>query len=106
MHNDDWAASRSRRNLGLAGVSAMAIMLATPAYAQSEDSSATPADEAVDSANPGEAIVVTGSRIRRPNLESQVPVVSVTGEEFFERGNTSVGDTLNELPALRSTFSQ
>ena len=58
MHNDDWAASRSRRNLGLAGVSAMAIMLATPAYAQSEDSSATPADEAVDSANPGEAIVV------------------------------------------------
>lgn len=106
MHNDDWAASRSRRNLGLAGVSAMAIMLATPAYAQSEDSSATPADEAVDSANPGEAIIVTGSRIRRPNLESQVPVVSVTGEEFFERGNTSVGDTLNELPALRSTFSQ
>src|SRR5688500_13502120 len=51
-------------------------------------------------------IVVTGSRIRRPYLESVVPVTSVTGEEFFEPGQTSVGDVLNELPALRSTFSQ
>ncbi|MCF2514107.1 TonB-dependent receptor [Sphingomonas sp. G124] len=50
-------------------------------------------------------IVVTGSRIRRPNLESVVPVISVSGGEFFETGQTSVGDVLNELPALRSTFS-
>ena len=53
-----------------------------------------------------DAIVVTGSRIRRPNLESVVPVTSVGGQEFFETGQTSIGDTLNELPALRSTFSQ
>jgi outer membrane receptor protein involved in Fe transport len=52
------------------------------------------------------AIVVTGSRIRRPNLESALPVTSVSGEAFFETGNVSVGDTLNDLPALRSTFSQ
>ena len=52
------------------------------------------------------AIVVTGSRIRRPNLESALPVTSVAGEAFFETGNVSVGDTLNDLPALRSTFSQ
>lgn len=61
-------------------------------------------------ANPNDpncaAIVVTGSRIRRPNLESAVPVTSVSGEAFFETGNVSVGDTLNDLPALRSTFSQ
>jgi outer membrane receptor protein involved in Fe transport len=54
----------------------------------------------------GSDVVVTGSRIRRPNLESTVPITSVTGEEFFQTGRTSVGDTLNELPALRSTFSQ
>ncbi len=33
-------------------------------------------------------------------------MTSVGGEEFFETGNVSVGDTLNDLPALRSTFSQ
>lgn len=51
-------------------------------------------------------IVVTGSRIRRPNLDSPVPVTSISGEEFFKTGSTSVGDVLNELPALTSTFSQ
>src|SRR3954469_7048756 len=51
-------------------------------------------------------IVVTGSRIRRPNLESTVPITSLGGEEFFQTGDVSVGDTLNQLPALHSTFSQ
>jgi outer membrane receptor protein involved in Fe transport len=54
----------------------------------------------------GTEVVVTGSRIRRPNLDSTVPVTSIGGQEFFETGNVSVGDTLNDLPALRSTFSQ
>jgi outer membrane receptor protein involved in Fe transport len=53
-----------------------------------------------------QAIVVTGSRIRRPNLDSAIPVTSVGGEELFETGNISVGDILNELPAARSTLSQ
>ena len=51
-------------------------------------------------------IVVTGSRIRSPNLESTVPITSVSGAELFENSKTSVGDILNELPQLRSTFSQ
>jgi outer membrane receptor protein involved in Fe transport len=51
-------------------------------------------------------IVVTGSRIRRPNLESVVPVTSIQGEQFFQRGGTDVGDALNDLPQLRSTFAQ
>ncbi len=51
-------------------------------------------------------LVVTGSRIRRPNLEAAVPITSIGGEEFFEQGRVSVGDQLNELPQLRSTISQ
>ena len=51
-------------------------------------------------------VVVTGSRIARPNLESPVPVTTVSSEELFQTGTTSVGDLLNDLPALRSTFSQ
>jgi outer membrane receptor protein involved in Fe transport len=53
-----------------------------------------------------EEVVVTGSRIARPNLESTVPITTVTGEELYQTGNTSVGDLLNELPSLRNTFSQ
>jgi hypothetical protein len=54
----------------------------------------------------GEEITVTGSRIRRPNLESAVPITSVGAVELTQRGDVSLGDALNELPSLRSTFSQ
>src|ERR1700759_1353395 len=33
-------------------------------------------------ADSGQGIVVTGSRIRRPNLDSPVPITSVTAEEL------------------------
>ncbi len=65
--------------------------------------SAPAADEAAEVAD---SIVVTGSRIARPNLESTIPITAIGGEEFFQTGNVAIGDVLNELPALRSTFSQ
>jgi outer membrane receptor protein involved in Fe transport len=51
-------------------------------------------------------IVVTGSRIRQPNLESAVPITSIGQQELTSTGDVNVGDRLNDLPALRSTFSQ
>jgi len=95
-------------------VFALAASAATPAFAQEtaeeQDSPTTLQGEVeVESgqnATEGETILVTGSRIRRPNLESTVPITSVGGEEFFETGNVSVGDALNDLPALRSTLGQ
>lgn len=80
----------------------LALFSAMPAMAQTD---AAPADETADAADEG-AIVVTGSRIRQPNLESANPIAVVTGAEIFETGGISVGDLLNELPQLRSTFSQ
>jgi len=72
--------------------------------------STNPADviQATEGASPKRevGITVTGSRIRRPNLESVVPVTSIQGEQFFQKGSTSVGDQLNDLPQLRSTFAQ
>lgn len=56
--------------------------------------------------DPADLIIVTGSRISAPNLQSVVPITSISGEQFFEQGNTNVGDTLNNLPQLRSTFAQ
>jgi outer membrane receptor protein involved in Fe transport len=51
-------------------------------------------------------VIVTGTRIARPNLESSVPITTVQGEDLYKTGNTAMGDLLNDLPALRSTFSQ
>ena len=52
------------------------------------------------------SIVVTGTRIRTPNLVSNVPITSVAPDELPNQGQASLGDALNDLPALRSTFSQ
>ena len=52
-------------------------------------------------------VIVTGSRIRR--VEGQpatVPIVSVSAEELNDQGDISLGDALNDLPALRATFGQ
>ncbi|HEY0311706.1 MAG TPA: TonB-dependent receptor [Allosphingosinicella sp.] len=59
-----------------------------------------------DDTGPAQTIVVTGSRIARPTLESPVPVTTVNADDILARGQINVGDALNELPALRGTFSQ
>lgn len=109
MSIEKGAARRFGRNAALLGASAFAIIATTPLYAQEatdETTSTTTTETETTTTQDDNAIVVTGSRIRRPNLDSPVPVTSIQGEEFFQTGRTSVGDTLNDLPALRSTFSQ
>jgi outer membrane receptor protein involved in Fe transport len=66
----------------------------------------TSADNSTPAGDDANTIVITGSRIRSPNLTSTVPITSIKGDDFFKTGQTSIGDVLNELPALRSTFSQ
>ena len=74
-----------------------AAALASPAMAQ--DAPAADADAA-------DAIVVTGSRISRPDLKSTVPVVAISGETFVNQGHSNIGDSLNDYPQLRSTRGQ
>ncbi len=54
----------------------------------------------------GSEIVVTGSRISRPTLNSPIPVTSLSVADLTRTGAVSVGDVLNDLPSLRSTYSQ
>jgi outer membrane receptor protein involved in Fe transport len=91
---------KSFRLLAATALASSSFFIASAAFAQE---AAPQASE--EEASEG-AIIVTGSRIARPNLESTVPITSVGGEEIFQSGSTSVGDLLNDLPALRSTFSQ
>lgn len=111
------------RKITLLGTSAMrsasfmGLLAASfaPAFAQDNTSEETPIGQSEVEIQSGTniaegsgegAITVTGSRIRRPNLESTVPITSIGGEQFFQQGDTNIGETLNELPQLRSTFSQ
>ena len=105
-------------SLGLLSVPAMAQSTSQQAPAEGSgpvDDQATvnipdsnPASQTapVNKAASPQDIVVTGSRIRSPNLESVSPITVVTGAELFETGKVAIGDTLNELPQLRNTFSQ
>ena len=45
-------------------------------------------------------IIVTGSRIARPELESATPVQVLSNTDLLNQGTVNVADTLNELPAL------
>lgn len=75
---------------------------ADDANAQQEDSDDTEEAEEEGSTQP---ILVTGSRISRPTLQSAVPLTSVTVDDLTGTGEVSLGDALNDLPSLRSTFS-
>lgn len=75
-----------------------------PETAPQTDPQATPA--ASDDNGDNKEIIVTGSRISNPNLQSITPITTVSGAELKQTGNLSVGDALNNLPALQSTFSQ
>ena len=89
---------------------ATSLVLAPAAFAQdaaTEDQTlATVAGDPTANAASDSDIVVTGSRIARPNLASTIPITSVGPQELLATGSLSVGDQLNELPQLRATFSQ
>lgn len=79
--------------------------LFVPAYAFAQSSN-TDGTTATTQSEDSETITVTGSRIRSPNVASDVPMTSIGGEALTKSGNTSIGDELNNLPQLASTFSQ
>jgi outer membrane receptor protein involved in Fe transport len=78
----------------LLSASSLAAMLsAAPAFAQ--DTAATADSDA--------AIIVTGSRIARPNLESASPVQVVTGDQTVANGDITLDTYLNTLPSVNPT---
>lgn len=88
------------------------MAFAGPAYAQDAASQdATNQEQAVEVANPAEraaeapadepeAIVVTGSRIVRRDLETAAPVAVVQDEEFKLSGSVNVEQVVNTLPQV------
>lgn len=56
--------------------------------------------------NGGMDIVVTGSRIARPTLDSPIPVTTLSSSDLAKTGQINIGDTLTRLPALSTSFNQ
>lgn len=92
----------------------LALAFAAPALGQTVAPNDAKQKAAADAVTPPAAaqsgsseqeVVVTGSRISVPNATSPVPITSISGEQFFHTGSVSVGDKLNDLPSIRSTFS-
>jgi outer membrane receptor protein involved in Fe transport len=90
-----------------AGVAPFALglaLVASPAFAQVSDGPVAPEDTTADASgvtNPNDgAIVVTGSRIARPNIEAASPVTVVGSEQVQLTGTTTVESLLNELPQV------
>lgn len=90
----------SALSLALVGTLPAFAQEKTPSEGEFPDSSTSSDNEDT------EVITVTGSRIRRVNESSTIPVTTISGEQFFQQGQNSIGDTLNDLPQLRSTFAQ
>ena len=80
-----------------AATAVIALTVAAPAYAQDAD---VTTDSTAEAEEQGQAIVVTGTRLRSPNLESASPVTVVTAEEFALTGTTRVEDLINSLPQV------
>jgi len=83
------------RTSALAGGVLAATLFGTAALAQT-----APAPQ--DTETTVDEIVVTGSRIPRPNLEQPTPVSTVSAEAIATSGTQDLGAILAELPALSS----
>src|SRR5690606_36887287 len=76
----------------IAGLGVTAAAAAQPAWAQTEAPAAEPEASAVAD------IVVTGSRIRRPNVEAATPVNVVDAQEIENTGVTNLIDAMARQP--------
>ena len=109
MRKSNLRATAGRQALALLGAGVFAAAPAaaqdTPATAPSSEtqpsaSQQAAAPDAPAAADEDDAIVVTGSRIARPDLEAPSPVTTVSAEQFDLTGTVTVETLLNELPQL------
>ncbi len=95
--------NRFNKALLLAGTVMASVVIATPAYAQSDSQpqeNPVGTDIDADAGTGGEAIVVTGSRIQRRDLTSTSPLATVQDEEFKLSGAVNVEQVINTLPQV------
>src|SRR5690242_184566 len=85
---------------GAAPLAIGVALMASPAFAQGNQSQPQAPAPAAGDDNQGKEILVTGSRIPQPNLEGTAPVTVVSNQDVQLSGTTRVEDLLNSLPQV------
>ncbi|MEG3087205.1 TonB-dependent receptor domain-containing protein [Sphingomonas sp. PB4P5] len=93
----------TRRSAALAAL--LTGLLSTSAHAQVATAPAAP-EQAAEAPQPGDEIVVTGTRIRRPDLSSNSPLTIVGEAEIKYQGATSIESVLNKLPQFTADANE
>jgi len=70
-----------------------------------EDNESTTRNADGSDADEQQAITVTGTRIRLPNLQSIEPITTLDNRQLRERNFTNIADALNELPGIRNSVT-
>ena len=86
--------NRAKLAAGAAPIALGMAMLGSPSAALAQDTGA--ADDAADD----NIIIVTGTRVNRPDLESVSPLTVVGAEEIAATGTTRAEDLINALPQV------
>ncbi|MCM0001005.1 MAG: TonB-dependent receptor [Erythrobacter sp.] len=90
---------RRAKLLFTAAIAGLSVGLTPAAFAQEavvdgEEDTAAPEEES------GAPIVVTGTRIQRPEAATATPVVAITAENIVQSGVNNVTELLSQTPAL------
>ena len=96
---------------------ATAAWVAAPALAQTQDPTTAIGDPVASAKlaaasnddttrGDGREIVVTGTRITRPNTKSAAPITTVTSAEITAQGATTIEEVLNRLPQVQANAEQ
>jgi outer membrane receptor protein involved in Fe transport len=81
--------------------SIIALIASGAVQAQTVADPAKPATQIAAADDAADAIIVTGSRLRRdPNATAPLPISTVTSDQLRAAGNTDVTATLRQIPAL------
>ncbi len=83
----------------------LAKSVCSAALAIASISTAT-AQDAADSEDSSDIIIVTGSRIARPDLTASVPVAVVSQERIVQSGAANIQDVLADLPSVGQNISR
>ncbi|HEY1110679.1 MAG TPA: TonB-dependent receptor [Opitutaceae bacterium] len=83
-------------------IAALAVLSGATAYAQAPAASAG-TTTTTSAAQKMEAFEVTGSRIKRIDVETPQPVVRMTEADFKSTGFSTLGDAMRAMPAISGT---
>lgn len=97
--------SRALSRVGGVAVFALASGLVVPSFAQ-DISPPMAGDEAAaaDGETPAEEIIVTGSRIARPNLENSTPTLVIGDDLLNQQGYENIADIVTSMPQFAPSF--